>query len=99
MLWLEPSLSRYAGLSGLATGVLVLLAGRQLSGKSNEPVWVWLGVLALVVVKIGLEVITGAPLIVSGFNGIRTVPLAHIGGLVCAVFFWAIARRKPEQCG
>jgi rhomboid family GlyGly-CTERM serine protease len=96
MLWLDPSLNRYAGLSGLATGVLVLLAGRQLSGKNHEPAWFWLGVLALVGAKIGLEIITGAPLVVSGFSGIRTVPLAHIGGLVCGIVFWGIARLKPS---
>lgn len=96
MLWLDPSLNRYAGLSGLATGVLILLASRQLSGKNNEPAWFWLGVLALVGVKIVLELITGAPLVVSGFAGIRTVPLAHIGGVVCGVLFWGIARLKPS---
>jgi rhomboid family GlyGly-CTERM serine protease len=92
LLWLDPSLIRYAGLSGLATGVLILLAGRQLSGKNHEPAWLWLGVLALVGAKIVLELITGAPLMVSGFAGIRTVPLAHLGGLICGGFFLVIAR-------
>ncbi len=96
MLWLDPSLKRYAGLSGLATGVLVLLAARQLSAKNREPAWFWLGVLALVAAKIGLELFTEAPLLVSGFNGIRTVPLAHIGGAACGAVFWIIVRLKPS---
>ncbi len=95
LLVFEPSLMRYAGLSGLATGTLVLLAGWQLTGKNHEPVWFWLGVLALVGAKIVLELFTGAPLIVSGFTGIRTVPLSHIGGLVCGIVFLVIARLKP----
>ena len=82
----EPALQRYAGLSGLATGVMVLLAGLQLRFGRDGRRWLWLGMLALVAVKIGHELVTGAPLVVSDFGGdIRSVPLAHIGGAVCAI--------------
>lgn len=92
LLWLDPSLVRYAGLSGLATGMLVLLAGRQLGRRKQEPAWFWLSVLILVAAKIVLELFTGTPLLVSGFADVRTVPLAHIFGAVCGVVFWAAAR-------
>ena len=96
LLVLDPSLDRYAGLSGMATGMLVLLAALQLGRRREEPVWFWLSVLALVTAKIGIELFTGAPIFVSGFVDVRTVPLAHIFGVVVAVLFWLVAflRRK-----
>lgn len=95
MLTFDPALLRYAGLSGLATGTLVLLAAVQLRRGNYEPAWIWLGVLVLVGIKIALELFTGAPLVVSGFAGIRTVPLAHIAGAACGLLFWSLTRPKP----
>lgn len=86
MLMFDPSLLRYGGLSGLATGVLVLLAVLQLVRRDpREPVWFWLGVLALVAGKLILEQVSGAPLLVSDLGNVRVVPWAHLGGLICAV--------------
>lgn len=85
----DPSLTRYAGLSGVATGMLVLLAGFQLGRGPEEPAGFWWSVLALVGAKIVLELFTGKPLLVSGFGDIRTVPLAHIFGAVGGLLFWA----------
>jgi len=94
LLVLDPSLVRYAGLSGAATGMLVLLAALQLGRRDEEPAWFWISVLWLVAVKIGVELFTGAPVFVSGFGDIRTVPLAHIFGVVCGAAFWLAARRR-----
>ena len=97
----DPTLTRYAGLSGVATGAIVLLAGLQLRRHPAEPAWFWLAVLALVAIKIVAELVVGTPLIVSSreFTGIRNVPLSHLGGLVCAALFWGYAclrdRRAP----
>lgn len=88
MLALDPTLGRYAGLSGLATGMLVLLSALQLGRRTEEPAWFWMSVLLLVAIKIGVELFTGAPVFVSGFGDIRTVPLAHIFGVICAIGFW-----------
>jgi len=99
MLAWDPSLGRYAGLSGLATGMLVLLASLQLGRRAEEPAWFWISVLILVAIKIGVELFTGAPVFVSGFGDIRTVPLAHLSGVVCAIGFWLGTRwtaRKPH---
>lgn len=97
LLVLDPSLDRYAGLSGLATGMLVLLAGLQLGRRREEPAWFWVSVLVLVAVKIGIELFTGAPLLVTGFGHIRTVPLAHIFGAVCGACFWLAAWRRKRR--
>ena len=91
LLLLAPTLARYAGLSGIATGMLVLLACLQLGRRKEEPPWFWVSVLALVGIKIGVELFTGEPVFVSGFGDIRTVPLAHIFGILSALVFWLIA--------
>jgi rhomboid family GlyGly-CTERM serine protease len=91
LLLLDPTLTRYAGLSGIATGMLVLLACLQLGRRKEEPAWFWVSVLALVGIKIGVELFTGEPVFVSGFGDIRTVPLAHIFGILSALVFWLIA--------
>ncbi len=91
----EPDLERYAGLSGVATGVLVFLAFVQLSENNAEPTWFWVAVSGLVMVKIALETVTGAPLLVHDFAGFRVVPLAHISGSVCGLVAWAITRPAP----
>jgi len=97
LLLLEPTLQRYAGLSGLATGTLVLLAALQLQRTKEEPAWFWICVLALVGAKIGTELFTGAPLMVTDFVGIRSVPLAHIGGAGCGLIFWLLGRVRPGR--
>lgn len=92
----EPTLERYAGLSGLASGVLVFLAFVQLSENNAEPTWFWVAVFGLVMVKIALETVTGAPLLVHDFAGFRVVPLAHISGGCSGILAWAITR-PPEK--
>lgn len=92
LLAFDRSLDRYAGLSGLAAGTLVLLACRQLLVGSGEPEWVWLGVLGLVGAKIAWETATGEPLLIDGHR-FRAVPLAHLAGALCGVFFSAGLQR------
>jgi rhomboid family GlyGly-CTERM serine protease len=93
LLAFDPTLERYAGLSGLAMGTLVLLAAVQLQNKKESP-WLWLGVLLLVAAKLVLELRQGAPLLVSDFANIRNVPLAHFGGIGCGLFCWLLLGRS-----
>lgn len=86
LLALDRDLLRYAGLSGVATGVLVLLAGLQLLRRDpREPAWFWFGVLGIVAAKLVAEQISQSPLFVGDLGGARTVPLAHLGGTVAAI--------------
>jgi rhomboid family GlyGly-CTERM serine protease len=97
MLAFDPSMERYAGLSGLASGTLVALACFQLRRK-DEPVWLWWAVLALLAVKVLLELIKGAPLLVGDFKGIRNVPQAHIvGALTGAACCFLIKPKMIER--
>lgn len=82
----EPSLDLYAGISGVATGVLVLLAGLQLR-RPSEPAWLWWSVLLVVGLKIVVEHTSQQPLMIDLPGGIRVVSLAHIGGLICGLAF------------
>lgn len=91
----EPTLEYYAGLSGVATGVLVFLGCVQLSENNAEPTWFWVAVFGLVVVKIALETVTHAPLLVSEPPSFRVVPLAHISGAGCGILAWVITRPPP----
>jgi len=94
----EPSLERYAGLSGVATGVLVLLALVQWRRDRTAPGWFWPAVLALVAVKIALEARGPAPLFARFDPDVRVVPLAHLGGVACAgIAYLAIRWRERRR--
>ena len=89
----ESTLLRYSGLSGIATGQLVLLAMLQLKRGSGEPPWFWIAVLLLVATKIAIEAASSTPIFVDLSNGVRNVPLAHIGGVACAFATFFVHRR------
>ena len=96
----EPALGRYAGLSGIATGLLVLLALVQWRRDTRAPVWFWPAVLLLVAFKIAAETVSSEPLLARFEPGVRVVPLAHIGGVVCAaIAFLAVRRRAAPRAG
>lgn len=83
---LDPALLRYGGLSGLAAGMVVLLAGLHLRSGKDGRRRLWVGVLTLVGAKLGYELVAGGPLVVTDFGDkVRSVPLAHLGGAVCGV--------------
>jgi len=88
----EPTLARYAGLSGVATGVLVLLALVQWRRDAAAPVWFWPAVLALVAVKVAVEARGTTPLFARFDPDIRVVPLAHLGGIACAAIAYLALR-------
>jgi hypothetical protein len=89
LLGFDPALARYGGLSGVATGLVVLLALDRLWTGGREPRWVWLAVLGLVAAKQLVEAVAGAEVFVQFGPGVRPVPLAHLAGTFAAlgVFF------------
>jgi hypothetical protein len=84
-----PSLSLYAGISGVASGVLVALA---VHGLRTEPGarWLWLAVLVLFAAKVAVESLRSHPLNPElTAQHIQSVPLAHLVGAAvgaCVVF-------------
>ena len=95
----DPQLTFYGGLSGLAVGVLVLLALVQLRRDRAAPRWFWPAVLALVVLKVALEAFSTAPLLAGFGPDIKVSTLAHLGGIACALLAWPFARVEQAAVG
>lgn len=93
MLWLNPTMSQYAGLSGLALAAWVYLGLSSLSAQSSR----WLGglVLLAVTVKLAGEICFGLG-IVSGHSleDIRVATTSHIAGAVSAGLFHLTLRPR-----
>lgn len=95
LLAFNPSLAIYAGISGVASGVLVALA---VHGLRTEPRarWLWLAVLVLFSAKVAIESFRARPLNPElTVQAIRSVPLAHLVGAAvgaCSAF----QRRRPN---
>jgi rhomboid family GlyGly-CTERM serine protease len=97
LLLFDSALERYAGLSGVATGVLVLLAGLQFAdGDRPDLRWFSISLLVLVAAKIGYEFLAGTPLLVQGFDEVRNVPLAHLAGAAFGGLFWVFGARLRQ---
>lgn len=82
LLTFAPSLGIYAGISGVASGVLVALA---VNGLRTEPRarWLWLAVLVLFAAKVAIESLRNHPLNPElTTQAIQSVPIAHLVGAV-----------------
>ncbi|ACG72320.1 Rhomboid family protein [Anaeromyxobacter sp. K] len=92
VLWLEPSLERYAGLSGVAYAAIVALA---LAGQRDPGTMATLSRIALVacVAKLAWELSTGRMLLAGAPPGVVAVPLAHLAGAITAVAVSGMKRR------
>lgn len=85
----HPTLDRYAGLSGVAAGLLVALALREIAAPTGSRA-VWVAVLAMVAAKLVAERMVGEALLA---DGVRPVPLAHLAGAACGAAAFAAVRR------
>lgn len=90
----QPQLQIFGGLSGIATGAMVLLS---LHGLRERTAWRWICLLALlaIAVKTGLEFATGQ----MGFAGsdavvIRAVPESHVAGALSAIVTTGLSGRR-----
>ncbi len=104
LLIFEPGLQTYGGLSGLATGVVVLLGLHQLRTPGATRL-LWAGVLALVAVKTTHDATHADPLLVRyDAAGVRSSVTAHAAGAIIAVLYYmagrlraALQRRRPAR--
>jgi rhomboid family GlyGly-CTERM serine protease len=92
-LWMtDAALERYAGLSGVATGLLVFLALLE-RGEPKGGARFWNLALILVAAKIALELATQNSLFVHfGHPEIRSVPAAHVAGAAIGGFAYWLTR-------
>lgn len=93
----DTDLAYYGGLSGLAVGLLVLLALVQLRRDTAAPRWLWPAVLVLVGGKIALEAIAQTPLVADFGPEIKISTLAHLGGVACALVAWRSVQREAGR--
>lgn len=93
----DPEMIRYAGLSGMNVGYLVLLAllGWQKSWKD----WFWPAILGIHVLELILEAAWGHGAIEFDTPGIRVATIAHVGGIVfgVALWLWINARKRAQR--
>lgn len=86
----EPAMQAYGGLSGLATGLVVLLALTQLGRRGQDRRW-WCGLLVLVMVKIATDATQTEALFVGfGPQAVRSSALAHAAGAAAALALFLI---------
>jgi len=90
----EPTLSRYGGLSAMATACVVFACLGELRHPEAKRA-AWWTILALVAAKVGWEFYTGAT-IFARFNGstVRAIPLSHAAGAAAAVVVSLISNRR-----
>jgi len=95
LLVFEPSLSIYAGISGVASGILVALTVNGLRTQPTARLW-WLAVLVLFAAKVAFETRNGGrPLNPElAAQGVRSVPLAHLVGAAVGAGAVLWRRRK-----
>jgi rhomboid family GlyGly-CTERM serine protease len=96
LLAFNPALGVYAGISGVASGILVALA---VHGLRAEPAarWLWLAVLVLFVAKVGVEGFGRRPLNPDlATQGVAAVPLAHLVGAAVGAAAVLLRRRRSR---
>lgn len=96
----EPGLQTYGGLSGLATGIVVLLGLNQLRTQDASR-WLWIGLLVLVAVKTTSDA-TGARTRLVDFAqpGVRASTTAHAAGALLAFLHhgWSLRSAQTKTC-
>ena len=84
----EPGMHTYGGLSGLATGVAVLLALTQIGRAGAARAW-WTAALGLIAVKCAFDASHSQALVAQfDSSAIRSSTLAHVAGAGTALVFF-----------
>lgn len=85
--------SVYYGISGLSHALIAVAVGFELRGRQGRA-RLYAGVVgAVLLVKVGYEVVTGAPAVPMDLGeGVRQLPIAHAAGLVVGAAFASSSR-------
>lgn len=85
LLFGEPAMQTYGGLSGIATGVVVLLAFTGLGRHGRDCAW-WWALLLLVAAKLAFDATQTSTLFAGfGAQAVRSSVLAHAAGAAAAL--------------
>jgi rhomboid family GlyGly-CTERM serine protease len=95
--WLDPEMVRYAGLSALNLGLLLLLAALGWKGDWRD--WFWPVIVVIYAVELGYEIWKGGEgggFITFDEPGVKVATSAHLAAVAYALTGWglAVGRRR-----
>lgn len=101
--WLDPQMQRYAGLSAVNLGLLLLLAVRGWQGNWRD--WFWPAVVAIYVVELVYEITRGGQgggFIAFDDPTVKVATNAHLAATAYALIAWAVGawverKAKPAR--
>jgi rhomboid family GlyGly-CTERM serine protease len=94
----DHRLERYAGLSGVAAGLLILLSLVQLSDPARRDRWFWGSVLGLIGVKVLSEMLAGDAVFVRFPSAdVQPVPLSHVAGIMVGAVVQLLGRKERKR--
>lgn len=89
----DPEMMRYAGLSALNLGLLLLLAARGWTGNLRD--WFWPVIVLIYVVELSYEIWKGGQgggFITFDDPDVKVATSAHLAAVAYALVAWALAR-------
>lgn len=93
LLAFDREMAMYRGLSGVAAGLLALLAWARLRQLPPGGRWFWHSVLALIAIKIAMEAFARRPMLAEyDYTGEQPIPLAYVAGVLCAAVVFLLPR-------
>lgn len=98
LFWLDPTMTRYGGLSAVNLGMLLYLAGQ--GWQRNWTDWFWPAVLAIYVGEVIFESIQGGRgggMIRFDDPAVRVATSAHLASAVYALIAWLIAWGRTSR--
>lgn len=96
--WLDPEMARYAGLSAVNLGLLLLLAARSWRGDLRD--WFWPAIVVIYVVELGYEFWKGGQgggFIAFDDPGVKVATSAHVAAIVYALLAWGFCRWRARR--
>lgn len=91
-----PEIIRFAGLSGVAAGMVAFLAVAQLS-LTDKDRWFWRVVIVLLALKVAAEAMLASRWFAHVSDpAARAVPLIHLAGIAAGAFVLSARRRRKS---
>lgn len=96
--WLDPTMARYAGLSAVNLGLLLLLAARGWKGDLRD--WFWPAIVVIYVVELGYEIWKGGHgggFIAFDDPGVKVATSAHLAAVGYALVAWGVVAWRQRR--
>lgn len=96
--WFDPAMTRYAGLSAVNLGLLLLLAMRGWQGNPRD--WLWPAIVVLYVAELVFEITRGGQgggFIVFDDPEVKVATSAHLAAAAYALLAWSVIRLRRDR--